>query len=359
MSIRRWTLGLGAGLVALVLTTLGDNTTSVRTHAMSVYAVVMSSPREGWLLTAHGAVDWTRNGWKSWDTIERLGRPRFNRTSYLTGHSSRESWIAQWTAHSHRLMVFVSRDSGKHWKSVVTHLPFTSLDSSEAIINLTWFGSKAILETSGAHNTIDLWDLQRDGKGWRRIDATFNFYSVSAVTWASPTTGYAVGFLPIVNVTPLWVTTDGGVTWRLASLPHPSPENTWQLYLDGAIPTSQGVVIPEQWFTTGASSQMSYALSSEGISGWRQSPRLPMALELNQWVSSRAGWGFAHHQVWITENGGVTWQAYTVPFATKSLDGQNADLVTSRVGWVWTSTPHGTTLWQTKNSGRSWQSIPL
>ena len=325
-------------------------------HNLSLMLTLdMRSVKKGWALSSNGDIYCTTNGGQSWRLTQQVGTASsMAHMVWLSGNGHTTSWIMLWHRGSHVVKLWTTRDAGQQWNMLDTTLPASaSINAATLMMSLSWFDRQGtmVLVTPNQNQSVGIWQLRPNRHIWHPVHTVFNFAYVSGVQFASPSTGYAVGFLPMANASPLWVTHNGGHTWQAQSLPRTLQEKPWQLQLSTPILVGKTVVIPELWLGS-RPAQMSFVVRRS--TGWTQTSRVP-ALTRVAWANSQDAWVLTPEQLWMTHNGGSTWQSTGVPFVSHTVMG--IDFVNGTTGWVWSVHKKHTVLWTTRNAGASWQRI--
>ncbi len=315
----------------------------------------MRSVKQGWALSSKGDIYWTTNGGKSWRLTQQVGiSSSMAHMAWLSGNGHTTSWIMFWHRGSHVVKLWTTRDAGRQWNVLDTTVPAAAPINAESLMmNLSWFDGQGtmVLVTPNQNQSVGIWQLRPHRPTWQSVKTTFTFAHVSGVQFVSPSTGYAVGFLPMANASPLWVTHNGGRTWQERSLPRTLQEKQWQLQLSTPILVGKTVVIPELWLGS-RPAQRSFALRRS--TGWTQTSLVP-ALTRVAWANSQDAWVLTPEQLWMTQNGGLTWRSTAAPFLSQTVMG--IDFVNGTTGWVWSVHKNHTVLWATRNAGASWQRV--
>lgn len=205
---------------------------------------VARQPLTGWLDPAHGwavvgtNLFWTTDGGKSWDsgsTLPASGTIEFldSLHGWLIATGTSDPVLDEYT----RMPVYRTSDGGRTWTE--TDIPWTSADIPNVPdAAVTWQGSNWVWGhfADATHGVVARCPHLLAGQ----IDATCQSYTTddggltfhgpvtrtyaTAISWLSPTLGYAVGGLatPVLNVTD-----DGGRTWTSQPLRTPAGATSW------------------------------------------------------------------------------------------------------------------------------------
>lgn len=315
----------------------------------------MRSVQQGWALSSKGDIYWTTNGGRAWQLTQQTGiSPSTPHTVWLSGNWHRTSWIVLWHRGSRVVRLWTTRDAGQRWNALDTTLPASaSINAESLMMSLSWFDRQGtmVLVTPNHNPSVGIWQLHPDHHSWQPVKTVFDFAHVSGMQFLSPSTGYAVGFLPMANASPLWATHNGGRTWDVESLSRTIQEKGWQLQLTTPIVTGTMLAIPELWLGS-RPAQMSFALRTS--TGWTQTSLVPASTRV-AWANSQDAWVLTPEQLWMTQNGGSTWRSTVAPFLSQTVMG--IDFVNGTTGWVWSIHKNHTILWATDNAGASWQRL--
>jgi len=242
---------------------------------------------------------------------------------------------------------FVDRDHG--WFSVT---------------GLAAAGSSAIY----VYRTVD------GGKHWSEVDATSvvpapgrtqlpSGCDKNPVSFINTATGWATAACNGGSAF-LYVTHDGGVTWRAQSL--------------GITPSDYGYTLDPPQFVSGSVGFMAgyvglppgphatLYVTSNGGATWTPRSTPDYFPEASDFIDAEDGWLLLNNpgsatgagSLWVTHNAGRTW---TNLQATASLDGLSLEFVTPQIGWAFTSIPVGSGaargLLQTTDGGHTWTAV--
>ncbi len=318
-------------------------------------ALDMRSVKQGWALSSKGDIYWTTNGGKAWRLTQQTGiSPSTAHMVWLSGNGYTTSWIVFWHRGSRVVRLWTTRDAGRRWHALDTTLPASaSMNTESLMMSLSWFDGQGtmVLVTPNQNPSVGIWQLRPDHDTWQPVKTDFDFAHVSGVQFLSPSTGYAVGFLPMANASPLWKTHNSGRTWQVQTLSRTDQEKRWQLELTTPIVTGRALVIPELWLGS-RPAEMSFALRTS--TGWTQTSPVPASTRV-AWANSQDAWVLTPEQLWMTQNGGSTWRSTAAPFLSQTVMG--LDFVNGTTGWVWSIHKNHTIVWATYNAGASWQRL--
>ncbi|MGH3576226.1 MAG: WD40/YVTN/BNR-like repeat-containing protein [Mycobacterium sp.] len=195
-------------------------------------------------------------------------------------------------------------------------------------------------------------------------------------SFADASTGWITGQCD--GVAPyLAVTHDGGLRWSDQALPVSIPSSDGPFTAPPQFTSSREGALLVSAPGVGPTAKL-YLTSNGGLTWrWRSTPEsVPQALDF---INAADGWlliadsenagGAGEPYLWVTSNGGITWtslQSAAVNASTgysprTNLGGLNLDFLTTRLGWAappWPSEPlGGADLMQTSDGGSNWISL--
>lgn len=347
-------LGLVAGLVASLpsATTVAQTTTDVR-------AMQLLTPTSGWALTSQ-RLTWTDDGGQTWRSITP---PGLATNSVLAVHflDSERGWIvrrgAQETVEPGRTELFVHRttDGGSTWQQssaastaygapgrATLHfgdqlhgLIVLSLEGSSALGaaqilasldgGVTWTsrpspgrgepyvrGATDVWVTGGRGGAFQVFRSRDNGLTWSAVPIpanagrgravfsaprSFGDFAVLPVAWDDPSGG-AVG---------VYISSDGGATWRLA-FEHATPER-----VTAGVPVPTAVLDSSTWLLMSPSAERIVRVSDEGRGSQVIRPRgLPKGVLRISFPDETHGWALhvttGPGQLFATADGGRSWK---------------------------------------------------
>jgi len=285
----------------------------------------------GWAVTdqpAASALLRTTDGGAQWKDVTPLTR---SGQQIVVGHisvlTSSIAWVSRKMGPSAgTTQVFRTVDSGRTWRNeaIMTHdvssIHFINLHSGWLLSEEeAHMGREAV----GIYRSID------SGETWVKISGTSQEDESSGlpydgdkegIVFLNPTTGWITGIVLGSDWLYLYVTHDGGLTWRDQSIPLPP-----QLK-----PHWRTATLPPAFFTT-----------QDGV--------LPVSYSIKDESYKDVAGGVVF---FITHDGGTTW-AYTTPVSITLGNGFSTSFADIDHGWVM----DGTALYATSDGGRQWKKI--
>ena len=228
---------------------------------------------------------------------------------------------------------------------------------------------------AGGSSTMDVFRTQDAGARWTQVVATSFMpapgqtsdiplgcdknpavFGDAATGWITAACNGGSAFL--------YVSHDGGVSWRPQSL-----GNTYSEY--GYTTSPPQFVSPSDGYMIGikggsVSSAMVLFVTTDGGQSWSQWRTPETALDASEFISSTDGWLLMapsdtsdhNSSLWVTHNAGQSWTDLGL---NTELGGLNLDFLTTQIGWAYPSEiqqpPSGPELLQTTDGGRTWAAI--
>jgi photosystem II stability/assembly factor-like uncharacterized protein len=163
-------------------------------------------------------------------------------------------------------------------------------------------------------------------------------------------TGWMAGYVPRDNYSYLYVTRDGGRTWRRQALAVPAGAGAVQFGLTppSLFAPSDGVLIAQLHAATGTLS-LAY-VTHDGGAHWVATAPVRSVITAASFLSARVGWTTDGTTLYATADAGHHWtiEPRAAPFASVS----ELDFVSPAIGWaVRDGSP---SLLKTADGGRSW-----
>jgi len=329
---------------------------------------------------------YTTNGALSWQDIT----PAEPQSTYLTSHKDvigyfsgpRDAWIVyDWDTSRdsfNRSTVWITHNAGKSWT------PSSRINSS----GLKYFMPFAInfvdktdgwllvnTGSNGIDETFVLYGTQDGGANWTRLtDSSSNLLPPGALKTGLLFSSRLVGWLSIddpgysPNLPYLFQTVDGGLHWKLYSLPAPTGLPTFfaanpclSIVSAPALSSSVDVLVDCEKVSTSADKFKLYRTADQGNT-WTIHD-LPSPYGDLSFLDSNYGWLLGRgsdpdaypRQIYQTQDGGKTWTLI------KSVNWSGTlDFVDNQNGWVASiRSPIYDAVVHTTNGGAGWSILPV
>jgi photosystem II stability/assembly factor-like uncharacterized protein len=340
----------------------------------------MFTPTVGWAQRqSDGAILHTTHGVQTWTvTSPRIGSETVIAVAFVDADAARV--LTAMTPPTGAMPVtaiqsWSTDDGGATWTKGGSFVDYAAGTLDFVDRNHGWFSITGLAATGSSaifvYRTID------GGAHWTEVDRSFvspvagptkipSGCDKNPVSFISATTGWATAVCYGGNAF-LYVTHDGGITWRYQSLGNRSSEYGYTTdspqFVSGSVGFMVGYVgLPP------APRAMLFVTTNGGLSwtGWLTPDYYPEASDFidaqNGWLllsgpGSAAGTG----TLWVTHDAGRTW---TNLHATPNVDdGLNLDFLSEQMGWAFTSIPGGSPpaqgLLQTTDGGHTWTSVTV
>ena len=177
----------------------------------------------------------------------------------------------------------------------------------------------------------------------------------TGMSFLNAMSGWMAGSVPVNGSTLLYRTNDGGMTWSPQSLELSADEQSALLSItppvfftptEGILPVSAN---------TGSSTQLTVYVTQNGGTSWQRTT----AVMATVWdvLDSKHGWASDGTHLSATSDGGQHWMQLSSPQGLHSLS--HLDFVSSDMGWAIGSVQTaGPSLLKTTDGGRTWIVIP-
>lgn len=278
----------------------------------------------GWALTDN-AILRTINGGANWKDVapsQFPGKTRYS--SALIALTTSTAWVAVVRPGTADVQVFHTVDAGQAWQETTIH--YTS--NMMGVVTITFIDARdgwimASLEFATHEEGVVIFRTTDGGKIWTKVSATSLTFKEttpgglplegqkSGFSFHNASTGWATGLSSPVahpNFVWLYMTVDGGQTWQHQTLVFPRT----------VVVSGQLSIAPPAFFTV-----------NDGI--------LPVLFNTP---------GASDLDVYVTHDGGATWQPTTVVAAPANV----TDFIDMNHGWV----AGGTAIYMTVDGGQTW-----
>jgi len=331
---------------------------------LSITSIHMVSDQVGWAVGQRGQVLRTEDGGATWSDVtpSEMGQIRYTTMLALPGLDSKHELIAK--LGNRTVNLYGTSDSGTKL-TMRSMLTLPKALSSQVYASFVDSKTGWLLTTSepacGLMQTA-LFVTHDGGKTWSTIDAKTlpqgGMYE-SGLTFADDTRGWITG-MNHANFTPLYMTTDGGHSWHLETLPLPSGASYVDTYAPrffgqrGVLPTiyhvgSQGPEVMVYHTNNGGKTWDLGTGFPAGDAGYPQGPA---------WSFINVNQGFATDAsvIYRTEDAGQHWtkvQPNVSLKGTTELDFRTADEGWAIVGGRLLKTTDGGSTWNPVGTNRS------
>jgi photosystem II stability/assembly factor-like uncharacterized protein len=324
--------------------------------ANPLQTIHMINVTTGWALTSTSVL-YTTNGWSTWKDITPHKADLVGAGYFLSGE---EAWISEASGLSlqagQKPAVIVSHttNGGRTWQSATLSVPVPDGVFSMSFINDQDGWAEAELGGAFGNDLEELFRTTDGGKSWVAVSSN-GFVSQDHIPNTFPYGGHATGITFInastgwvVNTSKLYVTHDGGATWRQQTLPT-APDQGF------ALPTffnAREGILPggSQFFIT-----------QDGGTTWQPGPLLPQSSGFVTFTDRQHGWAAVDNgtTLYRTSDGGAHWAKITPAIAASIISVVQLNFVSTETGWAlgYTSQPPNTLLFKTADGGETWTQV--
>ncbi|MDQ6949131.1 MAG: hypothetical protein M3256_23450, partial [Actinomycetota bacterium] len=336
--------------------------TALSPSKLTIFAAARVGPNAGWLLTDQGIYH-SDDGGRTWQDVSPYPEVKtFNGARAVAGWEfldSDHAWIAGIGGG-----VLNTTDGGKSWPQSAVFLGTAGVVQNlhlSFVTPSTGFASVEMSHQSGAPTDNGIFETTDGGASWTLVNPAAPFDIAGAITFTSPTTGWAVG-----SVNGLYRTADAGRSWT-AQQPG-GPTDGRATYSVPRLFGPDGVVEARPTDATGTT--IVY-VTHDGGRSWARAP-LPRDLDVSPYGSgivpfeavSATHWLLAAGQkLFVTDDAGASWSERHV-----SVKVSNLSFIDASTGWAWTTTnecthtppcPRDSAMVATFDGGQTWTPIPL
>jgi photosystem II stability/assembly factor-like uncharacterized protein len=345
----------------------GGTTSSSSGTVQPLSMIRMFSPSNGWALATH-AVLFTTDGGKSWKDVTP---PQVTITPDATAdfYSTNLAWVALPPVNQ-IIHIYSTINEGKSWTpssfgvnagtTTASQLFFVDpqhgwLLSPEAVQN----GAEAVV----IYRTTD------GGKTWREVSAArpdnppnaanvlpFNG-DKQGISFVNASTGWVAGTVPKADTVWLYVTHDGGSTWKQQSLSLPSNVKGAQITtLPPRFFSPGDGILPVLFLASDGARTVDFYQTTDGGATWKSTSTLSLSAVISSFINLNQGWATDDTNLYMTEDGGHTWTQLNPNVSLKGVT--HLDFVTNQIGYAISGANNGSPfLLQTTDGGKTWTTV--
>lgn len=324
----------------------------------SLQTIHMIDATTGWASTNTSLLR-TTDGWRTWKDVTPHKATIVGAGYFLSGE---EAWISEASGlglqagQKPAVIVSHTTNGGQTWQSATL-----SVTVPDGVLSMSFSNDQdgwAEAELGGAtgNDLVELFRTTNGGKSWVAVSSN-GFVSQDHIPNTFPYGGHATGITFInastgwvVNTGKVYITHDGGTTWRQQTLPT-APGQGFALPIfftahDGFLPTSSQLFVTHDGGTT-----------------WKPGPLLPQSSGLVTFIDMQHGWLTVDNgtALYRTSDGGAHWVKISPAIAASITSVARLNFVTTEIGWALGYTPESanTLLFKTTDGGKSWTKVIL
>lgn len=358
-------------------------------------SINMLSETQGWAL-AKGKVLRTADGGEHWAAVTPPGLTSNPWDVKCAFYDADHAWLAVRNDDQQGRTVYHTTDGGRNWKEAIVHTKNNSLIYGSYLDFIDSNRGWLLLEPEHGMSSLpgELYRTSDGGEHWSEVASSGGFGPAgeNGLPFSGPfsfrddLSGWIGGrqgaaFAPDHS---LYMTTDGGRTWRPQDLPLPSSLASGKLDVDtppeffpaggqqGVLPV---VFVPDSGKTSDYAT-IFYTTADSGRT-WRERASLP-ATGPASFLTARNWWAWrkepdaaglaapARGELYRTTDGGENWTVLEpagdlARALEKGEKVRQLDFVTDKAGWLLLTTAdgRGTELLRTTDGGSTWRLVPL
>ena len=324
--------------IAIVTTLARSDRHVVMTQPQDLSLITLIDSRTGWALTKDDQIFRTRDGGATWADVSIFQAPLPGQTLPMVGtcfFDGQTAFVATNTGTDEQpqIVVYRTTDKGSTWDSAtiastlawekndIGGLKISFADVSNGYLMITGTPgagqmAKSLYRTTNSGKTFS---FVGDITGMTDAAGTLNGVEgyPTGMTFSTPETGFVTCSYSAYTYVLMFKTTDGGLTWKLWSLPVPaayeslSPSNDY--YADAYPPVffeeqkKNGVVMLD--FVQDGKHVMQSYRTTDGGGTWTLGPASNNPdVRTYSFIDATTGWGLdGHGKIFTTIDGGATW----------------------------------------------------
>jgi photosystem II stability/assembly factor-like uncharacterized protein len=326
--------------------------------ANPLQTIHMIDASTGWALT-NTSVLYTTSGWRTWKDVTPHKAALVGAGYFLSGA---EAWISEASGlglqagQNPAVIVSHTTNGGQTWQSAALSVTVPDGVFSMSFSNDQDGWAEAELGGATGNDLMELFRTTDGGKSWVAL-STNGFVSQDHIPNTFPYGGHATGITFInastgwvVNTDKLYITHDGGTTWRQQAI---------------AVATGQSIALPIFFSTQDGllptGSQL--FVTHDGGTTWKPGPLLPQSSGPVTFTDIQHGWAAEHNgtALYRTSDGGAHWTKITPAIAASITSIAQLNFVSPKTGWAlgYASDFPNTLLFKTVDGGQTWTLVPL
>ena len=334
----------------------------------AVSSIHMLDAETGWAVTEKGRIVRTADGGVHWKNVTPAYPHTSNQQSIVTDFLNTSSaWVAVSGADATMSVVFRTIDAGQTWRE--TSIPTSTVAQITFVTSQEgWLLSKHAVSENA--ETVEIFRTTDGGKSWVMVSSALAAStgtpppghlpfsgSKSGLSFLNVATGWVTGRIPLDGYILLYRTRDGGFTWYPQTLPLSPTETSSQLSIlpplfftatDGVLPVS---------FDTGNSVNLDVYVTHNGGTTWQGTTALAAPASVVDFIDVDHGWVSDGMLLYMTSDNGQHWTRLSPGGSFQHIT--RLDFISSDLGWAIGATESSApTLLKTVDGGHTWTVIP-